>query len=387
MIDTTKTIGTPTTFDQVKIRNLLSKGTITNITNLEKAIFSLEYLGQLHEEGLEFIFKGGSATQILLNNRWTRLSIDIDICIDSKEEELQTILEKIYHKFDKEAFSYNPRSREMGDRIPFYFYTIDTPAITESPRTILLDAVGIKPKIATQQTLLETFFFESKTKITTPTAGSLLGDKLTTIGPKTIGRPLKDSRNGLEYAKHFHDINSLQENIFSFKECKLAFKEAMRIQSIIRNKDYTPDQCFSDMLFTCQVASLPQRIGKQAINKLLPPSKASRATSEYRILQNGLQRFRPFLVRNLTYTWDDIRYYAARTALLIKMINSGQNEKNVKKILNTSIPNKTNEILNLLKQIEKIPKEKRWFIIPEEIKNFPKILKTWLDYFVLSEII
>lgn len=57
MIDTTKTIGTPATYAQEKIRNLLAERKITNITNLEKAIFSLEYLGQLHNEGLPLIFK------------------------------------------------------------------------------------------------------------------------------------------------------------------------------------------------------------------------------------------------------------------------------------------------------------------------------------------
>ena len=69
MIDTTKTIGTAKTFNQGKIKSLLSKGTIASIPNIEKAIFCLEYLGQLQEEGLNLIFKGGSAVQILLRDR------------------------------------------------------------------------------------------------------------------------------------------------------------------------------------------------------------------------------------------------------------------------------------------------------------------------------
>jgi len=254
MIDTTKTIGTPATYTDEKIRNLLAEGKITNTTNLEKAIFSLEYLGQLHNEGLPLIFKGGSAVQILLEG-WTRLSIDIDICTEASEEEFQAILERIYHKFNKKAFSYEPRKREIDSPIPFYLYRINTPAIAERTRTILLDAIAIKTKIATQKTLLKTFFFDSAVKVTTPTTGALLGDKLSTIGPTTIGRPLKDSRNGLEYAKHLYDINRLQETNFSLGQCASAFKEAMKIQSKIRNKKYTPNQCFNDMLFTCQVAA------------------------------------------------------------------------------------------------------------------------------------
>lgn len=58
MIDTTKTVGTAASFDPEKIKALLSQGVINNVANLEKAIFSLEYLGQLQREGIDFIFKG-----------------------------------------------------------------------------------------------------------------------------------------------------------------------------------------------------------------------------------------------------------------------------------------------------------------------------------------
>lgn len=386
MINTTKAVGAKETFDSKRIQSLLSQGVITNITNLEKAIFCLEYAGQLQEEGSDLILKGGSALQILLGTKWTRLSIDIDICTDSSREELETILGKIHSKFDKKAFSYTPRNREISGRIPFYLYRIETPAITEKSRTILLDAMGIKPKIATQQTSLKTFFYESSAKITTATTGALLGDKLTIIGPTSIGRPLNDSRNGLEYAKHFFDIGVLQETDFHIQQCKAAYTEVIRVQSKIRNKEYTQDQCFEDMLFTCQVASLPQQIGEQAI-KELTSSRVNRAASELRILQDGLRRFRPFLVEKVSYTWDDLRNNAARTALLTKMLNSKIASSKAIKILNTNAPTKKEEISALIEEIKKIPKEKRWFIIPNEIVNFPKILRAWHSFFFLDELI
>lgn len=385
MINTTKAVGTKETFDPERIHGLLSQAVITNITSLEKAIFCLEYAGQLQEEGLDLIFKGGSALQVLLGTKWTRLSIDIDICTDSSKEELETILEKIHYKFDKKAFSYTPRNREISSRIPFYLYRIETPAITEKTRTILLDAMGIKPKIATQQTSLKTFFYESPVKITTPTTGALLGDKLTTIGPTSIGRPLNDSRNGLEYTKHFFDIGVLQETDFHIEQCKAAYTEVIRVQSKIRNKQYARDECFEDMLFTCQVASLPQQLGEQTIKELTPP-KVGRATSEFRILQDGLRRFRPFLVQKIRYTWDDLRSNAARTALLIKILNSNIADATAMKILRTNAPTKKEEILALMAQINKIPKEKRWFITPDEIVNFPKILRSWHSFFLLDEL-
>jgi hypothetical protein len=386
MIDTSKTVGTKETFDPERIRNLSSQAVIANITNLEKAIFCLEYVGQLQEEGLDFIFKGGSAVQILLGNKWTRLSIDVDICTDASKEELETILEKIHYKFDKKAFSYTQRDREISNRIPFYLYRIETLAIIEKSRTILLDAMGIRPKFATQQTSLKTFFFETTAKITTPTIGALLGDKLSTIGPTSIGRPLNDSRNGLEYAKHLFDIGILQETDFDIEQCKAAYVEVIRIQSKIRNKEYTREECFDDMLFTCQIASLPQKIGEQALRDLAS-SGVSRATSEFRILQDGLRRFRPFLVQKTSYTWDDLRNNATRTALLIKILNSNISETKARKILNAKAPTTKEEILVLIEQIKKIPKEQRWFIIPDEIINFPKILMMLHNFFFLDELV
>lgn len=382
---TSKMVGTEEIFNPMKIRNLLSKGAITNLTNLEKAIFCLEYVGQLKEEGLDFTFKGGSAIQTLLGGKWTRLSIDIDVCTDSSKEELEAILKKIHHKFDKKAFSYTRREREISGNIPFYLYRIETPAITEKSRTILLDAMGIKPKYATQQTPLKTFFFDSSIKVTTPTISALLGDKLSTIGPTSIGRPLNDSRNGLEYAKHLFDIGILQETDLDIKQCKASYSEAIRIQSKIRNKEYTPHECFEDLFLTCQVASLPQRGGEQAIKKLMP-SKANRAASELKILQDGLRRFRPFLVQNISFTWDDLRNCAARTALLAKILNSNMEDTKATKILKLETPTTKEEILALTEQIKQIPKEKRWFILLDEIINFPKILRTWHSFFFLNEL-
>jgi hypothetical protein len=384
VIDTNKTVGTKETFDPENIRKLLSQGIITNIATLEKAIFCLEYVGQLQDQGLDFIFKGGSAGQTLLGDKWTRVSIDVDICTDSSKQGLETILEKIHHKFGKTAFSYTQRDRQISGTTPFYLYRIETPTITERNRTILLDAIGIKPKFATQQTPLKSFFFRSTAKVTTPTTAALLGDKLSIIGPTTIGRPLNDSRNGLEYAKHFFDIGLLQETDFDISQCRAAYTEAIHIQSKIRNKKYTRNQCFEDMLFTCQVASLPQTIGEQAI-KELTPHKANRATSEFRILQDGLQRFRPFLVHNISYTWDDLRNNAARTALLIRILNSNVADDKAKRILDAKGPTNKEEILTLIEHIKKITKEKRWFVVIDEIVNFPKILETWHNFFFLDE--
>lgn len=382
MINTARTVGTASTFDSARINQLLSTGVINNIANLEKAIFSLEYLGQLQKEGLDFVFKGGSAIQVILRDKWTRLSVDADICSDVSEKELLEIMGNIYQKFDKQVFSFRVRDRAIAGSIPFYLYTFDAPSVsvTGETRSCLLDVMGVKPKYPVTQVALKTSFFESDVTVTVPTVGALLGDKLTTIGPNTMGRHLVDSRNGVEYAKHFYDIKNLQEVAFNFKDCNLAFHEAIEMQSKIRGKDFSVPECCDDLFFTCKVASLPQNLGEQAIMRLPEPQRA-RVSSEFRILRDGLARFRPFLVQGLTYSWDDLRYYASLTALLTRMVQMDFPEQKVKTLLNATVPSKRKEIQPLAKKIETIPESDRWFIQLDEIVNFPRILQTWYNYF------
>lgn len=381
MIDASRLLGSPQAFQPDKVKDLLNKGLINNISNLEKAIFSLEYVGQLHYAGLDFLFKGGSAVQIMLGELCNRLSVDVDICTDASEDELAGILEGIRLRFGGEAFAYEKRGDEAEKSSPFYLYRIRTPPMTSRGRVILLDALGMKPRLATRRTPLKTFYYESSMEVTTPTVGALLGDKLSVIGPNTIGRPLRDSRNGLEYAKHLYDIDILSDSKPDFGECVDAYRESLRIQNRIRGRDFGLEECLDDAVFTCQVASLPQRLGERAIENLKQP-ESDRAHSEYRILRDGLRRFRPFLVRNHTYMWDNLREYASRTALLIKTIRGEFTYKKLKEILNQDVPKSREEIRSLVERIKTIPEEDRWFIIADEIVNFPLLLKSWFDFFL-----
>ena len=138
------------------------------------------------------------------------------------------------------------------------------------------------------------------------------------------------------------------------------------------------------MLFTCQVASLPQQTGTQAIERL-QATEVIRANLEFRILQDGLQRLQPFLVRTVNYAWDDLRSYAARTALILKIIKKNVPDDKVKKTLDANMPKSEEEILEIIKQIESRPERERWFIQRGEIGNFPKILRAWNYYFLLDD--
>ena len=61
---------------------------------IEKVIYALLLLEQLKLNGLEFIFKGGTAL-LLATEKPKRFSIDIDIITEQTQSDIETILEKI----------------------------------------------------------------------------------------------------------------------------------------------------------------------------------------------------------------------------------------------------------------------------------------------------
>ncbi|MGC9355237.1 MAG: nucleotidyl transferase AbiEii/AbiGii toxin family protein, partial [Mariniphaga sp.] len=61
---------------------------------IEKVIYALTFLEQLRLNGLEFIFKGGTAL-LLATDSPRRFSIDIDIITREPESKIRDILDKI----------------------------------------------------------------------------------------------------------------------------------------------------------------------------------------------------------------------------------------------------------------------------------------------------
>ena len=68
------------------------------------------------------------------------------------------------------------------------------------------------------------------------------------------------------------------------------------------------------------------------------------------------------------------------------MVQMNLSEEKMKAILRSGIPAKKEEIKPIISKIEGIHVKDRWFIQLDEITNFPRLLKTWHDYFFMDEI-
>jgi hypothetical protein len=242
----------------------------------------------------------------------------------------------------------------------------------------------LKPRYFLQSTQLKSFFYNSDITVQTPTINSILGDKLSVIGPTTIGRKLENSRNGIEYAKNFYDIHSLYNNMKNLKETKETYLSIIKIQEKVRDTKYELDQSIDDALLTCKTACLPQGLGEQLIRG--SPIDRERASLEFEKLQDGLSRYRPFIVNEIPYTWDILREYSSTTALLLELVRSNCNNEKAVSILHSNVVESLG-IEIMVNKIKKLEKNYHWFLDLEEIIAFPKILEKWYIILHLDELI
>jgi hypothetical protein len=360
-----KFLGKPECFSEDRLRNIVKEKELTSISNIEKALFALEYVGQLWESGVELVFKGGSAVQILLGDSWNRLSVDVDICTEFSKEQIEHHLNKIKGKFEGECFDFEPRNGLEGPH--FQGYRVTSLPIIDGQRKFLLDIQGLKPEYKLTKTPMKSFFYDSDIKIPTPTGSSILGDKLSVIGPSTIGRKLNDSRNGVEYAKHFYDIYSLASKFSDLSQIRTTYRSCVEVQSVIRKTEFTEEACIKDAIDTCKVASLPfddDLVKKMTSNDSL--------LGQYTILKNGVQRFQPFIVGPKFYNWENMREYASRTACLFGTIKKKSN----------NLENSGDEsIEEMVETLESLPDEEKWFMDLDDLRLSPKVLQNWYQYY------
>lgn len=178
---------------------------------IEKMILALFLLENLHDSGLDFIFKGGTCLLLLLGTL-KRFSIDIDIVLDTDEGldvALQSIIQRgIFHRFEK-----NERSGAVPKcHYKFFFHSVNE----NRESSILLDVLfDENPYLTYQEIPLVTEFviLEGEPSIIKcPVVECLLGDKLTAFAPNSTGI-LYNSSKELEIIKQLYDIGVLFDEV------------------------------------------------------------------------------------------------------------------------------------------------------------------------------
>ncbi len=312
---------------------------------VEKVIRALVLLEELHKAGLNFIFKGGTSLMLMIQEP-RRFSIDIDILIEDKTQNIEIFLDRVIKNSDFTEWKENKRkSDSIIDKKHYKIYYVPQTPMKGEINNILLDIVfESNPYTQTKETGVSHFLLQEERNIinvTTPTLTAILGDKLTAYGPNTTGVPLTKP---MEVMKQIYDVAGIFDRIDNLNGVKENFIKVAKSELIYRGfkaEDYQiiiDDIINTSYNFCCY--------GK--IN-----------ADEYKIMQSGVSKLNNFIYG------DKFREPQAQIALAKACYIAKQIEKD-----DTSIEQFANDI-----------DMTDWTIIQTELNKLNKLKKHNLEAF------
>jgi len=240
---------------------------------VEKVIYALTLLENLASGELKFIFKGGTALMLLFKKP-KRFSIDIDIIVPNKPENLNKIFNKviecsIFTKIEKDEritkstidkehykFFYKPKTKSLGYE-----------------QYILLDILYEYSHYGENVIELEinspfiSIKGENRT-VTVPMSEAILGDKMTAFAPRTTGIPYNVEKE-VEIIKQLFDIGHLFDIVKSIEIVKSVFESFAKTELIYRGKkDLKPKDVLEDIFQTAMVISTRGKSGNGDFTEL-----------------------------------------------------------------------------------------------------------------------
>lgn len=198
---------------------------------VEKVIRALLLLEGLVKQKLSFVFKGGTALMLHLNSS-KRLSIDIDVIIPVKPENLDKLLDNVASEqgFLRKEMQQRKVNTKI-DKAHYKFYYTPLHKTAKDEEYVLLDILfeEVQYKNTLQLKIQSSFLPEKEAPLTvkSPCLEDITGDKLTAFAPNTTGIPYfkgKDSMS-MEIIKQLYDIGTLVDNVSDIETIKTTFKK------------------------------------------------------------------------------------------------------------------------------------------------------------------
>jgi hypothetical protein len=228
----------------------------------EQAIHCLELVTELSFAGLSYQFKGGNSLLVLLQDP-KRFSIDVDIATDQTAEAIEAVLDKIIKEcgvFQK----WSKRQHKTKPWIPLSSYYLFYVSHFSKPEDsfVMLDCQMSKSPYATRTVPVAcSDLYSTIVKTDVPTASSLVGDKLLTLGPATLGIPLGKGK-GAQRIKHVFDVSLLLNADVALNDIRESFTACIAHENTLQRKAITAKDLLSDTLLFCKTIlehkTLPQ---------------------------------------------------------------------------------------------------------------------------------
>jgi len=273
----------------------------------EQAVHCLELVSELSDAGLDYQFKGGNSLLLILDTP-QRFSIDVDIATDAAIDEVETILTGIIEKYG--IFSrWEKRQHKTKPWIALssYYCYYNSKVSSNDDTNIMLDVqLNKSPYRCERKRVVCGSLYESDNLVTLPLPASIIGDKLLTLGPKTLGIPVGKGK-GAQRLKHVFDVSQLLAMEPSLEGIRESFQQCLDFENSLQKRTLAMSTVIRDTLVNCY----------SVVHYSEPPGNVCDSLlQEHR---EGLQPFSDHLFRE-SYTWKDLQLDMARIACCITAV-------------------------------------------------------------------
>jgi predicted nucleotidyltransferase component of viral defense system len=250
-------------FERTQIERRMTEGGFNSIAKFELFIWDLEMFLQLQKKlGNKILLKGGAATQFYIPITSQRTSIDIDMICLATREEVHKAISEIGAELNGEGEYcrfriHKPEKPKLGlDALETYYEKV--PSVCDEKELYVSKGkqeVKIEFLFSDDQYPInkikspELFALETKKVFNVLSLEYLFADKLTTLGPTTIG--ISDERLDEQF-KQIYDVITLfisnKDQIISSREkIRENYEKVAIVECQIHNIPYDPEHLFQDM--------------------------------------------------------------------------------------------------------------------------------------------
>ncbi len=276
----------------------------------EQALHCLELVCELVEENLPFQFKGGNSLLIILD-RPQRFSIDVDIATDCPKARIEEALDRIVNRFGV-FYRWAPRQHKTKPWIPLTsYYLYYKPAFPrEAESSIMLDVqLHLSPYRCEKKKISCGNLFRSDVSVDVPLPAGIVGDKLLTLGPDTLGIPIGKGK-AHQRLKHVFDISCLLDLHPRLYEIRESFDRCLAFENRLQDKNVCCKEVVLDTIGCL----------RSVIDYSEPPENPEKETALGEHC-SGFSRFKAHLF-NSDYSWHDLRIDMSRAAFCIAAVGS-----------------------------------------------------------------
>jgi len=250
-------------FERDTLAERLEQLKFRSLARMELFLWDLEIFLQIQAILKDdVVLKGGAAAQFYLPVEAQRTSVDIDMVCAGGMKEAEEALAAIEQKFGGADGRFKARPHKPGDpktKLPMMTYYMDVPSVCTGGELFGRKAAGTQeikiefhfadgPLSIHRTSSPRIFALETKKTYQLLPLDDLIGDKLTTLGPHTIGIPMERAD---EQIKQIYDISSLLtfnwDNV-DLKRVDASFRTRAKSEARQRSLTAGMPDIFTDMM-------------------------------------------------------------------------------------------------------------------------------------------